>query len=169
MRKIRQDRPFLKILTFGPNLCKSQLSENWIICTISESRRKKRIPKSECMRKTELVRPFMKILTFWSKSKVRLVKAFFFSLFFFSGSSDQVRFPSRSGSNWVVEDDIIHDVIILGACVSAWRVAHGSTWNDEGGDCRRVWARDMTLVITGPSSGAWQRVVGFLTWNFQVW
>ena len=35
------------------------------------------------MQKTEWDRPFLKILTFWSKSKFNLVKAFSFFLFFF--------------------------------------------------------------------------------------
>ena len=75
---------------------------------------KKQISKSECTRKTEWNRPFLKILTFWSKSKFYLIKAFsfsFFFFFFFVGGSDWVRFPSRS--NRLVGDDIISDVIGL--------------------------------------------------------
>ena len=65
---------------------------------------KKRISKLECTQKTEWNRPILKILTFWSKSKFYLVKAFsfsfsFFFFFFFAGGSDRVKFPGRSGSN----------------------------------------------------------------------
>ena len=80
---------------------------------------KKQISKSECTRKTEWNRPFLKILTFWSKSKFYLVEAFsfsfsfflFFFFFFFAGGSDWVRFPGRS--NRLVGDDVISDVITL--------------------------------------------------------
>ena len=81
---------------------------------------KKRISKSECTRKTEWNRPFLKILTFWSKSKFYLVKAFSFSFFFylnffFAGGSDQVICPGRS--NRLVWDDVISDIIALeGTC-----------------------------------------------------
>ena len=61
---------------------------------------KKRVPKSECTRKIEWDRSVLKILIFWSRSKVYLVKAFFFLsplfFFFFAGGSDRVRFPGRS-------------------------------------------------------------------------
>ena len=74
---------------------------------------KKRVPKSECTRKIEWDRSVLKILTFWSRSKVHLVKAFFFSLFFLkavrTGSCFQVG-PVQTGSalsNRVVEDDVI--------------------------------------------------------------
>ena len=61
--------------------------------------------------------PFLKILTFWSKSKFYLVKAFFF---FFSqavriGSGFQV----GPGQTQVVEDDVIHDVMHRGHAYSA--------------------------------------------------
>ena len=104
-KKIKQDRFFLKILTFSQDLCKSQLSGNWTVYTISESQTKKKIPKLECTRKTEWIRPLLKIFTFWSKSKIHLVKAFpfillfFYFFYFFTSGSDQVRFPSRFGSN----------------------------------------------------------------------
>ena len=39
---------------------------------------------------------------------------FFFFFFFFAGGLGRVRFPGRSGSNRVVEDDVIHDVIRKG-------------------------------------------------------
>ena len=68
MRKIGQYRSFLKILTFGQDLCKSQLSGNWTVCTISESQTKKWIPKSERMWKTEWDRSVLKILTFGQDS-----------------------------------------------------------------------------------------------------
>ena len=123
-----------KFWLFGQDLCKSQFFRNWTVCTISKLQMKKQISKSECTRKTEWNRPFLKILTFWSKSKFYLFKVFFFFyLIFFAGVSDRVRFPGRSGSN-LVGYDIIRDVIALGVCVSAWRVACRSTWYDEGGE-----------------------------------
>ena len=80
---------------------------------------KKRISKLECTQKNEWSKPFLKILTFWSKSKFYLVKAFsfpflFFSFFFFlqavrTGLGSQVG-PGQTG---VVEDDVISDVIAL--------------------------------------------------------
>ena len=88
-----------KFWLFGQELCKSQFFRNWKICTISELQMKKQISKSKCTRKTEWNRPFLKILTFWSKSKFYLVKAFFFFNFFFASGSDRVRFPGRSRSN----------------------------------------------------------------------
>ena len=94
----------------------------------------------EC-RKTEWDRPFLKILTFWSKSKIHLVKAFsfIFIYFLFTGNSDWVRFPGQSRSTAVVEDDVIHNVIAQeGTCPRIARVAHASAW--------RVVARDMMKV-----------------------
>ena len=81
--KIGQDSSFLKILTLGQNLCKSQLYGIWTVFTISKLRMKKRVPKLECTRKIEWDRSILKILTFWSRSKVHLVKVFSLSLFFF--------------------------------------------------------------------------------------
>ena len=51
------------------------------ICTISELRMKKWVPKSECTRKIEWDKSVLAILTFWSRSRVHLVKAFSLSLF----------------------------------------------------------------------------------------
>ena len=72
-----------KFWLFGQDLSKSQFFRNWTVCTISELQMKKRISKSKCTRKTEWNKPFLKILTFWSKSKFYLVKAFSFSFSFF--------------------------------------------------------------------------------------
>ena len=83
---------------------------------------------------------------FFVKVKGPLGQSIFFSHFFFflkiiSSGSDQVRFPGQTGSNqvdrtnrsdWDMEDDIIHDVIALGAYVNAWRV------NVSEGSCQRV-------------------------------
>ena len=51
---------------------------------------KKRVPKSECTRKIEWDRSVLKILTFWSRSKFHLVKAFSLTpfFFFFAGNLD---------------------------------------------------------------------------------
>ena len=74
--------PSWKFWLFGQDLSKSQLFGIWRVCTISKSWTKKRIPKLECMRKTEWDKPLLKILTFRSKSKVHLVKAFSFIYLF---------------------------------------------------------------------------------------
>ena len=82
---------------------------------------KKWISKSECTRKIEWDRFILKNLTFWSRSRVHLVKAFFIFFFFFffkiiflqpvqTGSGSQVG-PGQTG---VVEDDVIHDVMRRG-------------------------------------------------------
>ena len=93
---------------------------------------KKRVPKSECTRKIEWDRSVLKILTFWSRSRVYLVKAFFLSLpfffffFFFFGRRFGPGPVSRSVkpvSGGDVIRDVIRDVIELGACVSAWHVS----------------------------------------------
>ena len=78
---------------------------------------KKQISKSECTRKTKWNRPFLKILTFWSKSKFYLVKAFSFSFFLFNfffsrqfgpGQDEWVK-PNRPGQmgQTVVGGDVI--------------------------------------------------------------
>ena len=106
---------------------------------------KKWISKSECTQKTEWNKPFLKILTFWLKSKFYLVKAFFF--FFLqavrTGSGFRVG-PSQTG---VVEDDVIHDIMrrghvsALGAS-SAWlgEVARETGTDDVGGAWLILWA-----------------------------
>ena len=53
-----------KFWLFGQNLCKSQFFRNWTICTISELQMKKWISKSECTRKIDWNKSFLKILTF---------------------------------------------------------------------------------------------------------
>ena len=70
---------------------------------------------------------------------------YFFILFFFLSQAVRTRSDIQvgPGQTEVVEDDIIHDVIALGVCVSAWRVTAC-----EG------------------SAGTW---LGIWTWNFQVW
>ena len=131
---------------------------------------KKRISKSECTRKTEWNRPFLKILTFRSKSKLYLVKTFSFSSFFLfkifflqpvrTGSGFQVG-PGQTG---VVGDDVmaLRLVSTLGACSALARRAHDisqlahearemstsarrSVWNDAG-DHRTFWCRVGTRV-----------------------
>ena len=72
----------------------------------------------ESTRKIGQDKYFLKILTFWSRSRVHLVKAFslsfsFFVYFFnfFAAGSDRARFPGRS--NRLVVDDVISDVKAL--------------------------------------------------------
>ena len=148
-----------KFWLFGQELCKSQFFRNWKICTISELQMKKQISKSECTRKTKWNRPFLKILTFWSKSKFYLVKAFFF---FFASGSDRVRFPGRSGSNRV-------SLIKPGS--GGWRYAQRarvSTWRVERVKAREfsASAREKTLMIAEPSGGTWRRVAVHLDLKF---
>ena len=69
---------------FLVNICAKVNFWKLDIYPISELWMKKRVPKSECTRKIEWDRSVLKILTFWSRSRVYLVKAFFsFSFFFF--------------------------------------------------------------------------------------
>ena len=62
--------------------------------------------------------------------------------------------------NWLVDDDIIHDVM---ARVSTWELAGAcERVNEDGG----MWERMFNEVeISEPSGGAW---LMFWTWNFQV-
>ena len=77
---------------------------------------KKRVPKSECTRKIEWDRFVLKILTFWSRLKVHLAKAFFTLSFFFFLQAVQTRssFQVGLGQTRVAEDDVIHDVMRRG-------------------------------------------------------
>ena len=83
---------------------------------------KKRVPKSECTRKIEWDRSVLKILTFWSRSRVYLVKAFFFFFFFLQAVQIGSGFQVGPGQTRVVGDDVMHDVMALrlvsalGAC-----------------------------------------------------
>ena len=92
----------LENFDFWVNICAKVNFWKLDICTISELRMKKRVPKSECTRKIKWDRSVLKILTFWSRSRsrVHLVKAFslypfFFYLNFFFFSLQAVR--TRSG------------------------------------------------------------------------
>ena len=69
------------------------------VCAISEFQMMKRIPKLECTQKTEWDKPLLKILTFWSKSKVHLVKVFF--KFFLQAIQTRSWWMSQTGSAWV--------------------------------------------------------------------
>ena len=104
------------------------------IYAISELRMKKWVPKSECTRRIEWDRSVLKILTFWSRSRVHLVKAFFFSLFlkFFFFFLQAVRTGSGCGSvrvkpgQTLVGGDIMDDVTALDACARVARVCSGA-------------------------------------------
>ena len=102
------------------------------IYAISEFRMKKRVPKSECTRKIEWDRSVLKILTFWSRSRVHLVKAFFFSFFLNFFFLQAVRTGSGCGSvrvkpgQTLVGGDVMDDVTALdayGTCAHVARVA----------------------------------------------
>ena len=96
----------------------------------------------------------MKMLTFWSKSKVQLVKAFSFSHFFLARDSNRVRFTSWS--NRLVEDDIISDIMMLEG--TSTHVARVSTW--------LLLVRESDDVNAEVVEGAWWRVAVFLVSNF---
>ena len=77
----------------------------------------KRTPKSECTRKIVWDRSVLKFLTFWSWSKVYLVKVFSLTFFFFFflrrfGSGSNRVDPGRS----VVGGDVTDDVTALDTC-----------------------------------------------------
>ena len=95
---------------------------------------KKWVPKSKCTRKIEWDRSVLKFLTFWSRSRVHLVKAFFFfslflNFFFFLQA---VRTGLGCGSvrvkpgQTLVGGDVMDDVTALdayGTCAHVARVA----------------------------------------------
>ena len=128
---------------------------NWAVCTIPESWMKKRIPKSKNTRKTEWDKPILKILTFWSKSKFKLGQSFFFFFFIFCRRFGPNQWTGQTGSAWTNGSDRSGE----------WR--HHSTGGARvSGPCWHVWAREMTLVITEPSCGAWRHVSGLLDLKF---
>ena len=133
-RKIGQDRYFLKILTFWSIFVQKSTFGNRTFTQFLSFEWRNGSKNRNVLEKLSGTGPFWKFWLFgqgkgstWSKHFFSLSLIFFF---FFWGGSDRVRFPGRSGSNRVLEDDIIRDVIALCACVSAWRV---SAWNDECG------------------------------------
>ena len=102
----------------------------------------------------------------------------FLTFFFLQVVWIRVIFPGRSGSNqvgWtnefdrVVEDDIIHDVIALGTCVSAWRVTTcGWERSVSECECMRIdgGACFVEAAFVGVSRGAWRRITVFLGLKF---
>ena len=95
------------------------------------------------------------MLTFWSKSKVQLVKAFSFShFFFFAGDSNRVRFTGWS--NQLVEDEIISDIMMLEG--TSTHVARVSTW--------LLSVRESDDVNAEVVEGMWWRMAVFLVSNF---
>ena len=66
----------LENFDFLVNICAQVNFWKLDICTISEFQMKKWVPKSECTRKIEWDKSVLAILTFWSRSRVHLVKAF---------------------------------------------------------------------------------------------
>ena len=126
---------------FGQDLCKSQIFRT--VCTISEFQMKKQISKSECTRKTEWNRPFLKILTFWSKSKFYLIKAFFF-------------FCRRFGLGQVSR--------LVKPVSRGWRHQWRHSAGGLGGAWRRVSLRLWTPMLPEARGGAWQ-----LLWSWNFW
>ena len=67
---------------------------------------------------------------FFVKVKGPLGQSIFYFIFIVSGGSDsdfqvgqgQTGSVGQMGQNRGVEDDVIYDIIALGACLSAWRV-----------------------------------------------
>ena len=137
---------------FGQDLCISQIFRT--VCTIFEFQMKKQISKSECTRKTEWNRPFLKILTFWSKSKFYLVKAFSFSfsffLFFFFFFCRRFRLGQVSRSVKPVS--------------GGWRHQWCHNTGGLGGAWRHVSLRLWTLMLPEARGGAWQ-----LLWSWNFW
>ena len=113
---------------------------------------KKRILKLECTWKTEWNRPFLKFLTFWSKSKLYLVKAFSFSFSFLQAARTGSGWTGQTGSAW--ENGSDHSgwwrhPWCHGACLRVrvfWRVT------EDGGAWERVF---IEAEISGPFGGAW--------------
>ena len=81
MRKNRARQVLLENFDFLVNICAKVNFWKLDIRTISELRMKKWVPKSECTQKIEWDKFVLTILTFWSRSRVHLVKAFSLSLF----------------------------------------------------------------------------------------
>ena len=179
MWKTKQDRSFSKIWTFDQDLCKSQPSGNWTIYTISESWTKKWIPKSKCTRKTEWNRPVLKILTFWPKSKIQLDQSFFLFLFYAGNSnrvidSGQVQ-ETRSSWKWKVTSLMTSSsyASVCNACEGssgAWKftAARVGLSKRVAYHYRHVWAHELTLMNTKPSSGAWWCFWGRFFWVLQI-
>ena len=124
------------------------------VCTISELRMKKRVPKSECTQKIEWTGLFWKFWLFGQGQRSTWSKYFLSLLFrwFGSGSDFQV--------GQIGLADVIHDVIQLRhvSGYSAWkRVARGK----EAPACERVitdrGACFIQAVFVGASRGAWQQ------------
>ena len=162
-----RDKSFLKILTFGQDLCKSQLSGNWTVCTISESWTKKQIPKSKCTWKTEWDRSVWK---FWLLVKIQsltwsnpfLSFFFFFFRWFRPGQDEQVK-HSRPGQTdqTIVGGDVTHDIMVR---VNAWEtVGTCERVNEDGGTWECVFVE---AEIFGHYWGAWLRVSMFLGLKF---
>ena len=118
---------------------------------------KKQVPKSECTWKIEWDRSVLKILTFWSRSRVHSVKAFSFSFFFylkfFAAGSDRVRMRVGPGqtrselSGWWRHGwrHCFGRVCTCGTCV-LWRLRYGACArvSVDGGACtmwRTLWRR----------------------------
>ena len=95
---------------------------------------------------------------FLIKVKVPLSQSIFSFPFFFFFQAVRTGSPIRVGFKEPGQAESgkwhHHDVIELEGRV--W--AREPSWRRVGGPNRRVWAREMTLLITGPSGGAWQRV-----------
>ena len=168
MRKIEQDRSFLKILTFGQDLCKSQLLETEPFVQFPSLGWSNGFQNRNVLKKLSGTDQFWKFWLFGPSQSSNLVKAFFFFFFFGVGSSDRVRWMGQTGSAWTNGSEnsgewCHHDIIALEGHV--W--AREASWRRVG-DSRRMWAHEWhwrssdLLVVSGG------RCLGFLTWNFQV-
>ena len=138
--------------------------ENWTFAQFLSFKWRNGFQNRNVLKKLSGTGPFWKFWLFgqdqgstWSKHFLFL---FFFYLKFFAAGSDWVRFPSRSGSNRV---SLVKPG--SGGWCHPWRHAqraHVSAWRVEcvRGLRLRVTAREKTLVIAGPSGGAWRRMAG---------
>ena len=167
-QKIGQDKYFLKILTFRSTFVQKSTFGNWTFAQFLSFEWRNGFQNRNVLEKLSGTGPFWKFWLFgqgqgftWSKDF--LFPPFFYLIFFFlqtvrTGPDFRVG-PGQTGY-WGWHHPWRHRTRRV-----CQRMARGSACNDEGAR-RRVWARDMTLVISVRSGGACQRVVAFLGLKF---
>ena len=126
MRKIEQDRSFLKILTFGQDLCKSQLFRNWTCLHNFQVSNEETDPK----------------IGMYSKNRVGQVR---FENFDFLV---KVKDPTWSRLFFLVG---VHTWDQLEARGSTWepKVAHGSAWIERHDTPKFRWHMEACVGFLG--------------------
>ena len=173
-RKIRQDRSFLKIFTFWSTFVQKSTFGNWTFAQFLSFEWRNGSQNRNVLEKLSGTSPFWNFWLFgqgqgstWSKHFL-FIPFFlfnFFFFFFFSGGSDRVRFPGRSGSNRVVEGDVIHDVMRRGHVPA---LGASSAWKRVRGLYRRVTALEKTLKFSGlVDLRPLKTPVRSVLWNFE--